>query len=72
MSETSLSNLCRMMESFSTEELRVAISIIIEKVKNLSINEKNEEEAQKKKKLLGNLFASAYELRLLSNNETRL
>ncbi len=72
MSETSLSNLCRMMESFSTEELRAAISIIIEKVKNLSINEKNEEEAQKKKKLLGNLFASADELRLLSNNETRL
>ncbi len=72
MSETSLSNLCRMMESFSTEELRAAISIIIEKVKNLSINEKNEEEAQKKKKLLGNLFASADEFRLLSNNETRL
>lgn len=72
MSETSLSNLCRMIESFSTEELRAAISIIIEKVKNLSINEKNEEEAQKKKKLLGNLFASADELRLLSNNETRL
>lgn len=72
MSETSLSNLCRMIESFSTEELGAAISIIIEKVKNLSINEKNEEEAQKKKKLLVNLFASADELRLLSNNETRL
>ena len=61
-----------MIESFSTEELGAAISIIIEKVKNLSINEKNEEEAQKKKKLLVNLFASADELRLLSNNETRL